>query len=122
VEDPKLSFEEACSNGKSWIGESKFTFLDDLDNFVGEGVTNASYHYKFLDEKVLPQFSKYSKLAKKYGFEGVSVQTNTEYLWATFEQVTRYRKNVEIILTEFNWKTPTKGTATKSKATHRAKK
>jgi hypothetical protein len=93
--------------GKSWIGESKFTFKDAFDEAVaslhapGKANPTTSFHYRFLDEKVLPQFRRYAGLAKKYGFEGVAVHANTEFLWATFEQTTRHMKNVEIFLQEF---------------------
>jgi len=93
--------------GKSWIGESKFTFKDAFDEAYaslhapGKANPTTSFHYRFLDEKVLPQFRRYAGLAKKYGFEGVAVHANTEFLWATFEQTTRHMKNVEIFLQEF---------------------
>lgn len=93
--------------GKSWIGESKLTFKDAFDeayaslNAPGKANPTTSFHYRFLDEKVLPQFRRYAGLAKKFGFEGVAVYANTEFLWATFEQTTRHMKNVEIFLEEF---------------------
>lgn len=93
--------------GKSWIGESKFTFKDAFDeayaslHMPGKADPTTSFHYRFLDEKVLPQFRRYAGLAKKFGFEGVAVHANTEFLWATFEQTTRHMKNVEVFLQEF---------------------
>jgi hypothetical protein len=93
--------------GKSWIGESKFTFKDAFDeayaslDLPGKANPTTSFHYQFLDEKVLPQFRRYAGLAKKFGFEGVAVHANTEFLWATFEQATRRMPNVEILFTEF---------------------
>jgi len=95
------------ANGKSWIGETKFTYKDAWDeayaSFYAEGKANpaTSFHTRFLDEKVLPQFGKYAKLAKRFGFEGVAVFTNTEYLWATFEQTTRYKNYIDVFLQEF---------------------
>jgi hypothetical protein len=105
-EEYKLDGIILDAQGKSWIGESKFTYKGDLEKFYAKGKLDpaSSYHYKFLDEKVVPQFERYSDLAKKFGFEGISIYTNTEFLVATFEQVTRYLDNVEFVLQEYGWK------------------
>ena len=66
-----------------------------MESFLVKGKANPteSYHFQYLEEKVLPQFEKYSALAKKFGFEGVAINVNTDFLWATFQQTTEYLKS-----------------------------
>lgn len=116
-------------NGKSYISKSKFTFKDAweeayrreyfeahpkatsaenpyqlLKSFRAKGKANpqTSFHYKFLDDKVLPQFERYSKLAKEYSIDGVAFITNTDFMWQTFNQATEYLENVEVFLQELD--------------------
>ncbi len=89
----------------SYLGEAKFTYKGDLESFHAPGKKNptTSYHFGKLDDKVLPQFAKYSDLAKAYGFEGVAVVTNTDFLWQTFEQSSRHMNNVEIFMMDYSY-------------------
>jgi hypothetical protein len=93
-------------NGKTWIGETKFSGLTDWDAPLpkgkkhpfftgGKGDPSKSPHFTRVEEKI-EQFTKYSKLATRYGMEGVAVITNNDFIWATFEQLTRHLKNVNI--------------------------
>jgi hypothetical protein len=93
-------------NNTWFIGESKFTYKDMMENAnlpmrslhsPGKANPTTSYHYQFVDE-AKKQFKRYAAVAKQYGFDGVAIMTNTEFLWATFEQTTRHMKNVEIFL------------------------
>jgi hypothetical protein len=94
--------------GNVYIGESKFTYKDafgaePMESLLIENGRNpmTSYHYSRLDEKVLPQFERYSELAREFGFDGVAIYTNTDFLWATFEQSTRYLGNVHMLFHDF---------------------
>jgi hypothetical protein len=93
-------------NGKTWIGETKFSSLSDWDAplpkgkehpfFTGDsGDPSKSRLFTEVEDKI-DQFTKYSKLATRYGMDGVAVITNSDFIWATFEQLTRHLKNVNI--------------------------
>lgn len=97
--------------GDTWyIGESKFTFKDMMEeadrsmssvHAAGKANPATSYHFRFVEEATA-QFARYSKIAKRFGFDGVAVMTNTEFIWQTFEQTTRRMQNVEIFLTRLS--------------------
>ncbi|MFT3926570.1 MAG: hypothetical protein QM778_28755 [Myxococcales bacterium] len=95
-----------------WIGESKFTYKDMLEKAManlkekaGNKNPTTSYHFQAVND-VVKQFEGYAALAKQYGFDGLAVMTNTEFLWATFEQTTRRFKNIEVILSRLEEEMP----------------
>ena len=98
-------------DGGWWIGESKFTFKDMLDEAMaslgkgGKADPTGSWHFAAV-EKAIKQFEDYSAVAKRFGFEGVAVYTNTEFLWATFEQTTRHIDNVKFVLSRLEDELP----------------
>lgn len=96
------------NEGKFYIGESKFTYKDAFGQEPMESLLiedgrspMTSWHYNRLDDKVLPQLERYSKLAREFGFEGVAVYANTDFLWATFLQTTDHLKNVHAMFHEY---------------------
>jgi hypothetical protein len=107
------------ANGRTWIGESKFTFQDDIELeiakltelekkhpekfYEGSRDPRDSFHFGELDTKLLPQFKRYSELAKKYGMEGVAVRTNTDFVFQTFEQATEHLENVKTLVADWSW-------------------
>jgi hypothetical protein len=111
------------NEGGSFIAESKFTYIDAwveggraawfkknplrppeenpysvMKSFhvEGKGGSTNSAHFGFLDRKVIPQFTKYSELAKRFGFQGVEVVANTDFLWQMFREAAEHLDNVEV--------------------------
>jgi hypothetical protein len=97
-------------NNQWFIGESKFTFKDMMEtanrpmaslHSPGKVNPTTSYHFQFVEE-AQKQFKRYSNMAKQFGFDGVAVMTNTDFLWATFQQTSKHMKNVEIFLSRLD--------------------
>ncbi len=100
------------ANGKSYIGESKMTYYDlyeTADNPMAsfhppkgpEGRKGwqdpaEAWHFRDLKERVA-QMRRYDALARRFGFDGVALMTNTDFMWQTFEQVMRRLKAVEVL-------------------------